>query len=196
MERITNQSEYFFYINVNERSLSSDVLPHSHEYYEVEICLSGEGIMNINNKTFEIKPNTLFFLTPSDFHSYAIKNEVKLINLTFPPHCIEYSQIQDLLLLTNYFVANLDSATNEKLIYFIKQIHRECTSPKFISKKYISHLMSCVLIDLLRLEKNNKIHDTEDKLVYPLPIQKAIYHMKSFCLKTPLYTLHYLLFIL
>ena len=179
MERNTKQSEYFFYINVNERSLTKNILPHSHEYYEVEICLSGEGIMNINNQSFDIKPNTLFFLTPSDFHSYTIKKDIKLLNLTFPPHCIEYSQIQDLLLLTNYFVTNLDNAINERIIYFIKQIYRECTSPKFISKKYISHLMSCVLIDLLRLERDNKVYGAEDKQLYPLPIQKAIYHLMS-----------------
>ena len=104
MDRNKNISENYFSINVYERTSAKNIPVHWHDYYEIEICLGGEGIMTINNKDFPIKRNTLFFITPSDFHSYKITKELKLINLTFPPHCIEYSQIQDLLLLTNYFV--------------------------------------------------------------------------------------------
>ena len=179
MDRNKNTSENYFSINVYERNSVSDIPVHWHDYYEIEICLDGEGVMTINNKEFLIKPNTLFFITPSDFHSYKINKELKLINITFPPHCIEYSQIQDLLLLTNCFVCPLKNETLEDIVYMIKQIHTESDQKNYMGKKYISHLMSCLLISLLRLEKNSKKFNSDNINEYPIPVQKAVYHLMA-----------------
>lgn len=176
MDRNKIDSENYFFLNVSERTINKNIPTHWHDYYEVEVCLEGEGTMTINGKNYEIKPKTLYFLTPSDFHNYKITKKVDLVNLTFPPHCVEYSQIQSLLLITHHFVSPLDSDTFNNIIYLIKQISQEINHKKYMSKKYISNLMSCFLINLLRLEKQKNLINNPQ---YPISIQKAVYHVMS-----------------
>lgn len=64
---------------------------HFHDYYEVFMMISGEGIHLVNNEEILLNENSLIFVRPWDTHSY-IKNESKkfsFINLTFTKETAE-----------------------------------------------------------------------------------------------------------
>ena len=178
MGRNDNITDDYLSINVSERTFDNDISVHLHECYEIEICLSGKGVITINNKEFPINPNTLIFIAPSDSQKYKIDETVKIINITFPPNCIGYSQIQDLLFIDNCFAIPIDDETCTEIVYLIRRIAKECDSKNYMNEKYVSHLMSCLIILLLRLKKDNS-SDKKDYIYYPIPIQKAIHYIIS-----------------
>ena len=54
-------------IMVKEKVISS-YPTHWHEFYEIELILSGEGKYTIDGKCYPIEKNMLFFMTPVNFH--------------------------------------------------------------------------------------------------------------------------------
>jgi AraC-like DNA-binding protein len=56
---------------------------HFHNFYEIELITSGSGCTYLNGKTFELKKGTIILLTPKDFHSYEINEDIFLINVQF-----------------------------------------------------------------------------------------------------------------
>ena len=178
LDRNDNTIKDYLSINVSERTFDSDISVHLHECYEIYVCLSGRGVITINSREFPIGPDTLIFINPSDSHSYKINEPIKLINITFPPSCIGYSQIQDLLFVNDCFVIPINNEIRDKIVYLIKKIGKECKSNNYMNERYVSHLMSCLIIIMLRLKKINS-PDTNCYISYSIPIQKAVHYIIS-----------------
>ncbi len=166
-----------FMIKVTERS-THGVSLHWHDFYEIELFLSGSGVTNINGKSYAIRENTLSLVTPVDFHSIQAEagTKIDLINITFSPECIEDSSIGELLSLSRYVMVQLDQVTADRLAFFMRRIKKEYSQDEFLNKKYTENLIRCILIELLRLAKHGKDQPAE-KL--SLPIQKAIYYLRT-----------------
>lgn len=67
---------------------------HRHEYFEIEIILSGSGTQNLNGETYELKRGTFYFLTNTDFHELHIAEPLLNYNISFnmlsaPPEFME-----------------------------------------------------------------------------------------------------------
>src|SRR4051812_40052670 len=68
--RLTN-SEYMegnSSIRIFRHAVDEKVELHWHEFYEMAIIISGEGNHYLNGSLLRLKPGTLLFLTPADFH--------------------------------------------------------------------------------------------------------------------------------
>ena len=158
--------------------ITSKLIPHFHDYYELEIILSGTGKTLINGKEYPVKPGSVYLLTPADVHKYEFYEEVTLLNLVFVPKAIEYSLFMEKLYPLEFVIATLTGADLERLITYVEQIEKEISVGGQYSKKYVSLLLSCILIELYR-------HDEKDKKScantnpYYLPVQKALYYIRA-----------------
>lgn len=56
---------------------------HSHDYFEIEIIVSGTGSMLINSTVHEIKPGSICILTPADFHKVILEEKNLVWNISF-----------------------------------------------------------------------------------------------------------------
>ncbi|MBP1962720.1 AraC family transcriptional regulator [Paenibacillus aceris] len=58
---------------------------HWHEFYELCFVLSGNGLNVVNGITYELRPGSLFLLTPADFHEIGplAHESLHLFNLVF-----------------------------------------------------------------------------------------------------------------
>lgn len=56
---------------------------HWHNYFEIEIILSGRGKYIINDIEYDISSNKVFFLNPTDFHYLDVDEVTELINISF-----------------------------------------------------------------------------------------------------------------
>lgn len=66
---------------VSNKRIDSDYILHWHEYFELELILSGKAYHILNGKTYELTKGSAFILSPSDFHEYIIpKGEEIIIN--------------------------------------------------------------------------------------------------------------------
>ena len=152
-------------------------IPHFHDYYELELILSGSGRTYINGTEYPVVPGSVFLLTPADVHKYDFDEEVTLLNLVFVPKAIEYSLFMEKLYPLEFVVASLGEDT-ARIITFIEQIDREMKNCGHYSKKYISMLLSCILIELYRRDEKQK-KSCANTNPYYLPVQKALYYIRA-----------------
>ena len=83
--------DFVFYID--ERCLSDEYFQqspnvqnlHWHDYFEMEIVLSGEGKHHFNDTVYDLHPGSAYIVTPIDFHSVAFDNsrKSKVIHIQF-----------------------------------------------------------------------------------------------------------------
>lgn len=61
---------------------------HSHDFYEVELVLSGCGTHKLNGVVTEIGRGSLIFITPGDVHGMESRQPIELVNLHFHQNCV------------------------------------------------------------------------------------------------------------
>ncbi|MBQ9117015.1 MAG: helix-turn-helix domain-containing protein [Clostridia bacterium] len=167
------------YIGCIKRVLGKGtVLPHFHEYYEFEIYLSGSGVTYINGEPYPIQAGTVMLITPADVHKYVVVEEITVLNMAFVPEAIEYSTFMERLYPMKYVIATLDTYEIERVVTYVEQINREIENGDRYGKKYISLLLSCLLIELYRKDRVQSAHGDEDDSSY-LPVQRAIYYVRA-----------------
>lgn len=163
-------------ILVSQRSLTNTPV-HWHDCYEIEIFLRGNGTTVINSKTYPFHTGSIFFIAPGDCHSYKVDEFSSVLNLSFLSNAIEYSGILEMLYPLSYMVLDVEKVRLDRISTYVLQLAEEIETDQFFSKKYISYLMSCILIELQREnEKNNLMIDGIDS---SLPIRKAIYYVRT-----------------
>lgn len=59
------------FISANRKTIENYVPVHTHEFYEIEYIVSGEGTYTINGTEYDAVPGTLFFMTPIEFHDVS-----------------------------------------------------------------------------------------------------------------------------
>ena len=60
-----------------------DFNSHSHDFYEFEYIIDGEGTCEINNKQYPIRKGDVIFVTPLDIHGYRCKRDFKFLTIHF-----------------------------------------------------------------------------------------------------------------
>ena len=135
---------------------------HWHEFYEIEYITAGSGKVYINDKAYELRPNTLLFLSPVDFEKIEVENSLSIVNLAFSGAIIS-TKISSLLpygcAIYDYPSEIFDILLRDFKIY-----------DEWFYQKY-TQLVSCVLIDVIRkFSKSTKIIETS-------PIIKALHFM-------------------
>ena len=163
-------------VNITKRTSRNSSM-HWHEFYELELCLEGNAKTVINKKEHKIKKGTVVLLTPSDLHKYETTEDMTLLNLTFMPEAIEYSGFLEKLYPVNYIIGDVDENTLKRLSDYIYQIKAEAENGGAFRKKYISLLLSCIFVELLRIGNANTVKaDTSEKYD---SIQKAVYFTRT-----------------
>lgn len=63
---------------------------HRHEFFEIDIVISGKAQSNINGHVYNIEKGSILFFTPADFHDIVPIGEEPLetYNIAFPTHMI------------------------------------------------------------------------------------------------------------
>lgn len=168
-----------FNMAVWERYTEEYFPPHWHDFYEIELYLSGNATANVNGRECRITPNTLCFLTPADYHSVLPDpgNRILLITFIFTPNCIEGSVINEFITHSNCLFSKIDPDTAGRFATMTRTLAAETTSNRYLNTKYVQNLISCILIELLRLQKQE---DTANSFQYlPFPVQKALYYVRT-----------------
>ena len=87
-------------IMVKEKNICS-YPTHWHEFYEVELIISGSGSYIIDGVVQPIKKNMLFFMTPVNFHK-VITDSSHVITLMFMGEACDNDMLLKLSTIFNY----------------------------------------------------------------------------------------------
>ena len=79
------------------RRAEADFPVHWHDHFEMELILTGEGVCGINGRDYQIPTHSLFFLTPTDFHTLAAGEGMSLVNISFDETVLSGQELGALL---------------------------------------------------------------------------------------------------
>lgn len=160
-------------LSVIQKYMFADKTPlHWHEFYEIELFLSGKGKAVMNGTECTIERGRLFFMTPIDIHSYILTETTEAINISFTAKAIEDMAITEKLSTNNGAALTLSEEETEWIFLMAKKIRSEANENNFMSRKYISQMMGCLLIEILR-----KFDKKRDLKKPPDSIQSAIQYI-------------------
>ena len=145
---------------------------HWHNYFEIEIVLSGKGKYIINDAVYDISVNNVFFLNPTDFHYLDVDEVTELINISFNNHILDDRDAALLVANKNRRAYMFNGAEYERLLQAANILLYEYE----ISGDCQKQLLQYVVKSLLR--KNSIDHADVGKYQQDSGIKKAITYME------------------
>lgn len=114
---------------IHKATISQNFPLHQHEFFEIDVIVSGTAQSNINDKQYSIKPGTVLFLTPADFHDIILTSEEPLItyNLAFPSSLI-YKRVWSTIPLSCK-IADLGGDDYQSILSTCRLLLREYENP-------------------------------------------------------------------
>ena len=102
LDLLTDGENFLISQHISDRKKVEKItIPHTHNYYELEMIIHGEAIETLNGEEFVAKTGNFVFLSPNDVHTCDFgKNEDKVIllvikikNEIFTPKLIKILQV-------------------------------------------------------------------------------------------------------
>lgn len=110
------------HFRIRRKCITKPVGMHLHTYYELEMVLSGEGEQNLNGTVYSIGPDSVYFLTPIDFHSVTPRGSMEIVNISFDATLLS-PQLR--LLFMNRRDNYIFSAQSKSLQYLVELLQEE-----------------------------------------------------------------------
>lgn len=143
-ERPENHEDFF----IRKKKLHDYEL-HWHDYFEIELVLSGTAVHELNGIKYHLLPGDIYLLNPTDFHSIK-SNDAEVYNIMFSESLLNDELLQKILSVENNLAFHLDEAEFHRVVTLIEQILFESKSDDEYSADYIKNLLECLFIIFLR----------------------------------------------
>lgn len=142
-------------INASIKNINGIVTMHSHEYYEIEIVLSGSGTYHVDGVDYEMKRGSLFALSPVSFHEVEFR-DVQLINIMFVIDACNTDFVMNLFLTEPYFMCTLKEEDLNFILALVGElsVHRNRVCQRNV---YSETLLDCVLGKLCSLKTGDQL---------------------------------------
>lgn len=166
-------------ISVRESNSFPGSTLHGHDFYELDIILSGSTDTVLNGKPFIAERGVIFFLTPADFHKYAYEDGFDLYNIQFTSDAVS-SDLLTRITQNSIRVHKVDEDRFDKICRMfsvMKDLYKKDSSDAEI----IPRLLECILLLLFR----DSQPENREKRVDDENIQKAIMYIHSHFKENP-----------
>ena len=152
-------------ISSSLKNVTGNIPAHGHNFFELEFIVDGTGIYEIDGIEYEIKKNTLFFMTPANLHALRNANAT-LINVMFSHE--QGKEKNDIAI----FMANSPCFTFEANDgVFLCSILKELVKVNDTDTSYALLLINCIMNKLYYSFKSPKSHlpnYTQQAVIYML----------------------------
>ncbi len=152
--------------------------PHSHSYYQIIWFFDSEGSHTIDFQCFDIKKNTILFISKDQIHAFDDNLEINGWLIHFNESFFMHSDV-DIFLKYNIFNSQqnpfyeINDETMEIASSYISMIEKELTQRNsFGFEEIIRFLLKAFLINLERIHKNNPDDKFEINNLYELQFLK------------------------
>ena len=154
-------------VMVKEKRITS-YPTHWHEFYEIELILSGTGSYIIDGVDRKIEKNMLFFMTPMNFHK-VVTDGSDVITLMFMG---EVCDSEMLLRLSNIFDSDCVMLTDSDREYLAMILHELNIASSENDDEYSFHLLNSVIGKICRIDNMHR-HG------YVSRVQKAMLYIQN-----------------
>jgi AraC-like DNA-binding protein/quercetin dioxygenase-like cupin family protein len=157
--RFINKGEYF--------------APHWHNYFELEIVLSGSGEHIYNNTNYTLERGSIYLMSYYDFHELSAKEDIQILKLQFNENVLP-KQLNDFLFLShNRFCCSVDENEMAHIIKLFEILKHEERRGGLFSEMLIKNLIAEIIITVIR----NSSQD--ESTVIPSLLQKAVAYIHN-----------------
>lgn len=143
-------------IDISIKDICGEVLVHRHEFYEIELILSGGGFYNIDGIDYKIGRGSLFAMSPISFHHINFTENTKLINVMFTLDSCNIEFLSQLFLNEPHFSLTVPES---ELLFFeeiSKQAIENINKTSQNKTLFLSALLDCFLGKVADLFCQNK----------------------------------------
>jgi AraC-like DNA-binding protein len=131
---------------------------HRHSFYHLVFFTKGSGKQQIDFKTFEVRPNMIYFMIPGQVHSWNFESEPDGYLINFSTSYFSSLLLkQDYLDKFSFFSGRpeeqlliLDNATSEKITLIFEDILKEGKIGKTINDDLVKVLLLQIFIKVAR----------------------------------------------
>jgi AraC family transcriptional regulator, transcriptional activator of pobA len=145
----------------DERSDIPRPFLHRHSYYHMLWMTNARGQHTLDFETFEVKPNSVFFISPGQVHGWTsvVKPTGYVINFSAEFFLQMYPRSDDLAEFPFFHIANADpvlylsSRTNAELFPLLEEMEKEFNDDRPWRYDIIRSLLLVLLTRLRRLDR-------------------------------------------
>lgn len=148
----------------------TDTYPlHSHDYFEIEIFIEGEGKTYLNSQEHIISKGSICILTPADIHSVFLNGENLTWNISFDESIPSAEMLETLFSLKEH-IRVIDEYTLNKIVSATKLLSEETD-------------IECIRLLLTYILKQSGLcHQSEETIT---PIKRALLYMQTYFRNDP-----------
>ena len=132
-------------LTVTTHIAPKDYPMHWHNFFEIEILLSGAGTCIINDKEYDMQKYNMFFLTSTDFHYIKITDEARFINISFDVDMIDERDLSTLVLSQTKRGFSLPADEYERIISAAMLLEHECETNGTCQRQLLQYILSFIL---------------------------------------------------
>lgn len=148
----------------------TDTYPlHSHDYFEIELFIEGNGVSTLNSEEYKISRGSLCILTPADFHDILLDGPNMTWNISFDESVPGPAMLEKLFSLKRHFTI-VDENTLKQLDLVSHLISEET------NLDCIRYLLSYLL------DKSGLLDDLSEA---DTPINRALLYMQTYFRNDP-----------
>ena len=157
------------YFHASNRGWLFPIAMHSHEFYEVNLIVGGQGIHYINNQRINIEAGDVFILPPNHKHGYFEINNLEIFHILIN---------HDFFTL---FKKNLKLMNGFDSLFNIEPIMRGQTTNAFLrlSKEQFDNVLTDVNNIMQYPEENIYHHNIQTAIVFSLISKFCTFHQQS-----------------
>lgn len=146
-------------ISIQKKRIEGNYRLHWHHCCEIEFVISGKGSQILNGTEYKLLPGTIYMLTPADCHSVRIDEPIEIAGIMFEDKLISRTIYERILTLETMGVdltTRLEGEARRTAAGFFDALMCENgifsndMSENEFGDLYVSHLIDCLLIELLR----------------------------------------------
>lgn len=149
--------------------------PHRHDFYNILFIQEGSGTHTIDFVTYEVKPCSIFFLTPGQVHSWNLSPDVKGFTIFFSAEFYLMDSTERKLLdvpffhsLSNHPYLYLNCLSDTSVRHAINEIFSEHERNEAGSDTIIRAYLNIILTKLSRFYKQSWINKQTSILTYQI----------------------------
>ncbi len=145
---------------------TNDRVPiHWHSFYEIELCVSGEGIQYINGVAGKIEKGTATFLSPKDFHRIEVTDSpIRLLNFFFYGYLMTSYMLNLISESKPPFCVTLEGEEYEKMLSRIYELQDEEKKSDAFHARSVRCRIEAIAIDIMRMAMKRRDDNSETSL--------------------------------
>lgn len=157
-------------ISVSRKTLSKPFPLHWHDFFELEIILSGNATQFINGNKYLMEQGFVYMLTPTDFHEITSTESTEIFNIMFHESFLSENFLNTLSDSFIEPIIKLSKSDFEKIKSICLLIETEFNCNDSYKNSIIKNLLETLLLLIFRRSLKKEISETHCRT----QIQKAI----------------------